>query len=58
MNYKKLLYKYMDAVNECEGITPEMLFNLDSINWKNVKEGEITKEEAEELVNIWKHGNG
>ena len=48
----------MDAVNECEGITPEMLFNLDSINWKNVKEGEITKEEAEELVNIWKHGNG
>lgn len=50
-DYKLLLKKYIKCIAITEGITPEFIFNMDA-NWDNVKEGDITKEEAEELIRL------
>jgi hypothetical protein len=50
-DYKILLKKYIREIAITEGVTPEGIFNMDA-NWDNIKEGDITKEEAEELIRL------
>ena len=52
-DYKLLLKKYIREIAILEGIDPENIFNMNA-KWNDIKEGEIIREEAEELIRLSK----
>ena len=57
INYKLLLSKYIQEVDNSYGDNPETIFNLGA-NWNNVKDNDITFEEACELVHLYHYPFG